>query len=103
MSIHPEGKSYSDVGSSACSEWPSCRGVYVAFDGPLDQHFMAHPERLFSRPIERAAIDPTNPQILEAHVACAAHELALDPAGGTLRTSTRPSSNLLLLLLRASV
>ena len=47
-------------------------GVYVAFDGPLDQFFMREPERLFSRPIERAAIDPTNPQILEAHACCAA-------------------------------
>jgi hypothetical protein len=60
--------------------------VYVAFDGPLDQFFMREPSRLFSRPIERAAIDPTNPQILEAHVMCAAHELPLDPrvmpAGG---------------------
>jgi DEAD/DEAH box helicase domain-containing protein len=26
--------------------------VYVAFDGPLDQHFMAHPATLFQRPIE---------------------------------------------------
>jgi DEAD/DEAH box helicase domain-containing protein len=26
--------------------------LYVAFDGPLDQHFMAHPQELFQRPIE---------------------------------------------------
>ena len=54
-------------------------GVYVAFDGPLDQYFMREPGRLFSRPIERAAIDPSNATILEAHAACAAHELPLDP------------------------
>jgi hypothetical protein len=35
----------------------------VAFDGPLDQYFMREPDRLFSRPIERAAIDPSNPQV----------------------------------------
>lgn len=26
--------------------------IYVAFDSPLDQHFMAHPEQLFARPVE---------------------------------------------------
>lgn len=26
--------------------------LYVAFDGPLDQHFMTHPHALFARPIE---------------------------------------------------
>ncbi|EEH56579.1 uncharacterized protein MICPUCDRAFT_10111, partial [Micromonas pusilla CCMP1545] len=53
--------------------------VYVAFDGPLDQHFMRSPAKLFGRPIERAAIDPCNPSVMEAHVACASHEMPLDP------------------------
>jgi ATP-dependent helicase YprA (DUF1998 family) len=55
-------------------------GVYVAFDGPLDQYFMRHPEKLFeAAQKERAAIDCANPAILAAHVACAAYELPLDP------------------------
>jgi DEAD/DEAH box helicase domain-containing protein len=30
--------------------------VYVAFDGPLDQHFMRHPGDLFGRPVEQAMV-----------------------------------------------
>ena len=30
--------------------------IYVAFEGPLDQHFMRHPEDLFGRPIENAQV-----------------------------------------------
>lgn len=30
--------------------------VCVAFDGPLDQHFMKHPEELFSRLIEAVQV-----------------------------------------------
>ena len=30
--------------------------IYVAFDGPLDQHFMAHPEDLLGKPIENAQV-----------------------------------------------
>ena len=55
-------------------------GIYVAFDGPLDQYFMRRPEKLFeAAEKERAAIDCANPAILAAHVACAAYELPLDP------------------------
>ena len=55
-------------------------GIFVAFDGPLDQYFMRRPAKLFdAAEAERAAIDCANPAILAAHVACAAHELPLDP------------------------
>ena len=30
--------------------------IYVAFDGPMDQHFMMHPEDLFGKPIESAQV-----------------------------------------------
>lgn len=30
--------------------------IYVAFDGPLDQYFMRHPDQLFSRAIESAQV-----------------------------------------------
>ncbi len=33
-----------------------CLSLLVAFDGPLDQHFMRHPEQLFGRPIERVQV-----------------------------------------------
>ncbi|QHO16981.1 uncharacterized protein [Arachis hypogaea] len=48
--------------------------VYVAFGGPLDQYFMKHPKKLFERPIECCHIDSQNKQVLEQHLACAAHE-----------------------------
>ncbi|KAF7838556.1 ATP-dependent helicase HRQ1 isoform A [Senna tora] len=51
--------------------------VYVAFGGPLDQYFMKHPKKLFSRPIECCHVDAQNKQVLEQHLVCAAHELPL--------------------------
>ena len=36
---------------------------------------MTHPDRLFSRPIERAHVDAQNTQLLEQHVCCASAEL----------------------------
>jgi DEAD/DEAH box helicase domain-containing protein len=51
--------------------------VLVAQDDPLDQYLVHHPEDVFDRPAEAAVIDPTNPYVLEPHIACAAHELPL--------------------------
>ncbi|KAL2340690.1 hypothetical protein Fmac_008630 [Flemingia macrophylla] len=48
--------------------------VYVAFNGPLDQYFMKHPNKLFERPIECCHLDSQNKQVLEQHLVCAAHE-----------------------------
>jgi DEAD/DEAH box helicase domain-containing protein len=45
----------------------------------LDQYFMHHPDEMFSRPPEAAVINPHNPTVLDAHVACAAYELPLVP------------------------
>lgn len=51
--------------------------IYVAFDGPLDQHFMRQPRALFDAPLEMSYVDPRNPSIVEQHLACAAYELPL--------------------------
>ncbi|HEV8564750.1 MAG TPA: DEAD/DEAH box helicase [Actinomycetota bacterium] len=48
--------------------------VLVAQDDPLDQYLVNHPEDLFDKPAEAAVIDPTNPYVLEPHLACAARE-----------------------------
>lgn len=53
--------------------------VLVGGQDALDQYFMHHPEELFSRPAEAAVVNPANPTVLEAHVACAAYELPLVP------------------------
>jgi DEAD/DEAH box helicase domain-containing protein len=51
--------------------------VLVAQDDPLDQYLVTHPADLFDKPPEAAVIDPSNPFVLEPHLACAARELPL--------------------------
>ncbi len=49
--------------------------VLIAYNDPIDQYLMRHPEYFFSASPEAAVIDPENPHILASHVACAAYEL----------------------------
>ena len=51
--------------------------ILVAFDDPLDQYFMRHPDFFFSKDFENALINPSNPYILKAHLLCAAWEAPL--------------------------
>ena len=53
--------------------------VLVAGEDALDQWFVAHPSELFSRSPEPAVINPSNPFVLDPHIACAAHERPLAP------------------------
>jgi len=53
--------------------------VLVAGDDALDQWFMSHPHELFSRPPEPVIVNPSNPFVLDPHLACAAYELPLTP------------------------
>jgi DEAD/DEAH box helicase domain-containing protein len=52
--------------------------ILVAQANPLDQYFMHHPERFFSRSHENAIIDPKNPYIVSGHLLCAAAELPVN-------------------------
>jgi DEAD/DEAH box helicase domain-containing protein len=52
--------------------------VLVAQDDPLDQYLVNHPQDLLSKPPEAAVVDPTNPYVVEPHLACAAREHPLD-------------------------
>lgn len=54
--------------------------VLVAGDDQLDQWYVAHPDELTGRAPERAVVNPDNPFVLRAQVACAAHELPLEPS-----------------------
>jgi DEAD/DEAH box helicase domain-containing protein len=54
-------------------------GVLVGGEDALDQYYMTHPRQLFTRPSESAVINPDNPLVVEAHTACAAYELPLQP------------------------
>src|SRR5205085_738309 len=51
--------------------------VLVAGEDQLDQWFMAHPSEVFTRPPEPAVVNPSNPFVLDPHLACAAYELPL--------------------------
>jgi DEAD/DEAH box helicase domain-containing protein len=51
--------------------------AFVADDNPLDHYLLANPDELWSRPLESAVIDVTNPYILLPHLRCAAWELPL--------------------------
>jgi DEAD/DEAH box helicase domain-containing protein len=54
--------------------------VLVAGDDQLDQWYAANPDELFRRTPEAAVVNPDNPFVLVPQVACAAHELPLDPS-----------------------
>jgi len=58
----------------------SSLAVLVAGSDQLDQWFVRNPEELFSRPPERAVINPDNPFVLRPHLACASHELPISAA-----------------------
>jgi len=49
----------------------------VAFQNPLDQYFMNHPQDFFKRNPENAVINLDNPYITTGHLMCAANELPL--------------------------
>ena len=70
--------------------------VLVAGEDALDQYFMSHPEDFFSRPAEKAVVNPWNEVILARHLECAAAPGAL-PCSRTARwnrgSSPRPSRN----------
>jgi DEAD/DEAH box helicase domain-containing protein len=51
--------------------------ILIAQDDPLDQYLMQHPADLFEKPPEAAVIDPSNPYVVEPHLACAAREQPL--------------------------
>nr|XP_048319856.1 uncharacterized ATP-dependent helicase YprA isoform X5 [Ziziphus jujuba var. spinosa] len=57
---------WQQAGRAGRRETPSL-AVYVAFDGPLDQHFMKFPRKLFGSPIECCHIDAQNKQKLPSH------------------------------------
>ena len=54
--------------------------VLVASEDALDQWFMTHPGEVFTRAPEPAVVNPSNPFVLDDHVACAAYELPLTDA-----------------------
>jgi DEAD/DEAH box helicase domain-containing protein len=51
--------------------------VLIGQPDALDQYFMRHPQDFFQRSFETAVVDPDNPEVVDAHVPCAAAEIPL--------------------------
>ncbi|NIQ37066.1 MAG: DEAD/DEAH box helicase [Proteobacteria bacterium] len=51
--------------------------ILIGQPDALDQYFMRNPDDFFSRPFEAAVVDPDNPDVLDAHLPCAAAEIPL--------------------------
>src|SRR3954469_18622796 len=51
--------------------------VLIAGDDQLDQWYASHPSELLDRPAEAVVVNPDNPFVARAQIACAAHELPL--------------------------
>ena len=58
--------------------------VLIAYNDPVDQYLMHHPDYFFGRPVEQGVADPQNPFILANHLGCAAAELPLAPEDARL-------------------
>jgi DEAD/DEAH box helicase domain-containing protein len=54
--------------------------VLIAGDDQLDQWYARHPAELLHRPAEAVVVNPDNPFVARAQIACAAHELPLTHA-----------------------
>ena len=54
--------------------------VLVAGDDQLDQWYVGHPEQLLGGATESTVVNPSNPFVLRPRVACAAHEIPLEPS-----------------------
>jgi DEAD/DEAH box helicase domain-containing protein len=53
--------------------------ILIAGEDALDQYIVRHAEEFFTRPPEKAELNPDNPVILARHLECAAAELPLRP------------------------
>ena len=54
--------------------------AFVAREDPLDCYLVEHPEAMMAQPFEETVFDPSNPYVLEPHLAAAASELPIvDP------------------------
>ncbi|MCI0340965.1 MAG: DUF1998 domain-containing protein, partial [Planctomycetales bacterium] len=62
--------------------------VLVAGRDALDQYVVRHPAEVFARGAEAAVCDPANPEVLKAHLPCAAAEIPL-AAGEPLLEAAR--------------
>ena len=51
--------------------------ILVGSEYPIDQHYVAHPEELFEKPLDELNVDIDSKELLEAHLQCAGQEMPL--------------------------
>ncbi len=51
--------------------------VFIAYNDPIDQYFIRHPDYFFGQSPEHAAIAPHNDRVLQAQLMCASSELPM--------------------------
>ena len=64
--------------------------IMLAQPDALDQYFIKHPQKFFTRGFEPAVLDPDNEPIASDHLACAAAELPLSAHDREFRPQNRP-------------
>ena len=67
---------WQQAGRSGRKQAPSL-AVVVAYEDPVDQYLMRHPQYFFGQSPESAVLDPENPYVLASQLSCAAYELPL--------------------------
>ncbi|MBD3184892.1 DUF1998 domain-containing protein, partial [Candidatus Poribacteria bacterium] len=51
--------------------------ILIAYNSPIDQYLMQHPDYIFGQPVENVVIDSNNPYITINHLRCASNELPM--------------------------
>ncbi|NNF06356.1 MAG: DEAD/DEAH box helicase [Candidatus Eisenbacteria bacterium] len=64
--------------------------LFIAYNDPIDQYLVRHPQYFFEQTPESAVIDTENPYILASHLSCAAFELPLRSQESELFGETYP-------------
>ncbi len=67
---------WQQAGRSGRKQAPSF-AVVVAYEDPVDQYLMRHPQYFFGQTPESAVLDPENPYVLASQLSCATYELPL--------------------------
>src|SRR3989475_411453 len=67
---------WQQAGRAGRSQSPAL-ALVVAYDDPIDQYLMRHPNYFFGQSVESAVLDPENPYVLASQLSCAAYELPL--------------------------
>jgi DEAD/DEAH box helicase domain-containing protein len=80
---------WQQAGRSGRKQAPSL-AVVVAYEDPVDQYLMRHPNYFFGQAVESAVLDPENPYVLASQLSCAAYELPLSEEDEAIFGSRAP-------------